>query len=245
MAELAIKIGDKAGFLDGDIIEPFTNLRIRRVHAEHICHYRHAGFTRDGLRPAVSLLAEMMDNTRQFRFNRIGRFRVQRRNLFTRAVEEFDAPNLPQWIQARQKSSRHLIFGLPGSEFWYGGGSLFNHTTLDNVWTAIESGSPEREANYTKWPATPRELRRHLFVAVNDMTEAEAVELIAPELDNRTGEVTRRRVNQVDYRTRLELSAGDIVDVLDASKELDLRTRRQFTRGEIVETRQSLDVRVR
>lgn len=237
MAELLLKVGDGAGYLDGDILCAFSRLRIRCVHAEHICHIKHTRTTSEGLRPINSLAAKFLEATQQYKTRRIGKAAVERVNLFTGDVEELDFPHLEEYLRRRLLHERHRIFGRKGREVWFGGESRVTHTVMDNVWNAIETDTPHREATHRRWPLGRMDKRHHLAIAVDDFDETVAKELIAPEVDERTNEVALRRKRLVDFRSRLLLSGQDIDDIVNREREVDLRDRRDFVRASVVEER--------
>ena len=195
MAELAVKVGDQGGghstrYRDGDVLCAFSNRRIRCTHAQHICHVRAAGFTNDGLRPNDSLAEKMLQRTRQYKIERTGVQTVVVTNLIT--MDEHTLSNVPdgdgrcmhvpEFVDNRLEHDRHAIFGSPGSEVWYGGRTYYENDRMTLVWNDIETHSAFREVDHMLWPAGRQDLKEHLMLPVNDMTDAEAEELVIPEL---------------------------------------------------------------
>ncbi|MCE9552378.1 MAG: hypothetical protein K8T91_03250 [Planctomycetes bacterium] len=90
MAELALKIGRGADYEEGDIVDAFNRLRIRRVHAEMICHVRHAGFTPQGLRPD-GLARAMHEICLQYRFERVSRNEIERVEIASGERKQFSS----------------------------------------------------------------------------------------------------------------------------------------------------------
>lgn len=197
MASLLIKIGDGPNYKDGDILFAVNRRRIRCVHAEHICHIKRAGVTREGLRPANALARWFREHTHQFQFQRVSRTVIERKNLWTGEREWYgpESIDVPLFVARRLRHERHVIFGESGREFWFGGRKDFSHAALDKVWHEIESRTNERETSYTQWPFTPHELRTFRAITVNDFDDATSSELMAPIREGSTLVKRKYRVN--------------------------------------------------
>lgn len=242
MAELMLKIGDHPSGLDehykdGDIVCAFSNRRIRSVHAEHICRLDNFGFNKDGLRPS-SLASKFYEAVYQYKFERISKTEIRRTDLVTLEQEIFShIPNvngeyihLESYLARRIAHPNHKIFGTQkGKEYWYGGKVSSNHTTLDKVWSAIETDTAERAINYTKWPLTPAEKRIFLGVGVDDFDIAEEDRLVnlemkldnqAPDYDPDLQAISYKRRANINWRS---LSLGNNQDIQNPAKEIDFR----------------------
>ncbi|TWU12845.1 hypothetical protein CA54_16710 [Symmachiella macrocystis] len=239
MAEIAIKVDDFDGYLDGDTLQGFSRLGIRRVHAENICGVGKMRRTREGLLPTNCLLRKYMQRVRQYRFERVSAGVVLRKDLRSRGRD--NAEEMPmdvrQYLRRRLRKADNLIFGLTGREFWYGGSWDFSHSAFDGVWGDIETDSNEREADHTEWPFTPADKREHLVVTVDDMSEPERVELQAPQLGAK-GQVISKRCNFVRIADDLGLTGQEVDDVRNKTREVDIRRQRQFTRATFLRVRQ-------
>lgn len=250
MAELTIKIGDQGGddparYRDGDVLCAFSNRRIRCTHAQHICHVRAAGFTTDGLRPNDSLAEKMLQRTRQYRFERLDLRTMKRITLATMDEEVLShTPNakgeyihVPEFVERRLAHSHHAMFGSPGREVWYGGRTYYDNDKMNLVWNDIETYSAFREVDHVLWPVGSDDLRVHFFCSCNDMTDAEAEELVAPQVDEKDPEnpiTEKRRSYKVAWRDLSGLSIGTQDDVTDVAKSVDIRKAVTFDRSLIV-----------
>jgi len=266
MAEIALKIDDGANYIDGDVLCAFNSRRIRCVHAEHLTSPRQAGFTKDGLRPAGSLARQALEHTRQYRFDRLSKYVVRRTNLRDGKNEELsNTPNakgehmdVPLFLKRRKEHPRHSIFGLEGQEFWYGGRTYVANDDLDKVWLEIEARTPEREVNYTLWPAGSEDLKVHLFVAVDDFLDAVAEELVEPEMRD-TGEVeegmsgeeptpimemVKRRKHNVEWEKLTGIDVSKAVEVRNKTQSIDIRAERIHDRQTIVKVKTAAVIEV-
>lgn len=92
MAELLIKVDDGAGYLDGDCLCAFNNRRIDCVHAQRLCHIDGAGFTASGLRPTGSVAQDYLNATRQYRFERVSTYTIERVTIATGVRQVLTGP---------------------------------------------------------------------------------------------------------------------------------------------------------
>ena len=110
----------------------------------------------------------------------------------------------------KRKTSAGQTFGAAGAEQWFGGRKDWgNHTKMDTVWTHIETHTPHLESNYLYAPVSIITQKKYLILPVNDLTEQEAADLVAPVMDLQ-GTPTSATVNSV-------VSTGDEHDVTLAS----------------------------
>jgi hypothetical protein len=236
LAELLIKIGPGANYDDGDCLCAFNRRRIRCVHAEHLCHLDHAGFNRDGLRPAGSLPQSLRHHTYEYLFRRVSEKTIERHNLLDGTVDTFGPESIAvdQYLRRRLKHKRHAVFGSRGREYWYGGRIDTSHAKLDAVWNAIatDAGRLEAEEEFTLWPMGRLDIRHHLAVRVQDFDDAEAEGLMSPRIErdndgnpvkdeNGTPRVISKRNINVDWRRDLLPDLGVTeADVLDREKPI-------------------------
>jgi hypothetical protein len=184
MAEILLRVRDSDainGTKDGDIICAATDLRIKHIHADTICTRSNVAFNRHGLRDPLTLIDVYLQNTCTYKFQRTSEAAVDRILLEDGTTEEISSqPNargeymdVPLFILRRLQHARHLIFGTPGNEYWYGGRQVINHTALDEVWHKIETDTPEREIDHRMFPLTVAEKRGWFAMTVDDGGEPE------------------------------------------------------------------------
>lgn len=239
MAELLLKVGsvspDQATYQDGDVVSAYSDNHISCHHVFNIFTPIAAfGFTRAGLRLTGTLLHYRMEQTSEFRFERVSATEVKRTNLTTgvEVVETFQG-SLPLYLARRVAHERHRIFGVPGAEFWYGGHVLTDDARLDRVWTEIEARTGQRKADHRRWPMSRTERMHHLYVPVTDFTVADREAYVAPLLeviearDNPDGSQTyatrtlQKRRHLVAFRDLLDSTTLSRVD--DREQEVDVR----------------------
>jgi len=122
------------------------------------------------------------------------------------------------------------MFGYPGREYWYGGGTKVTDTKLDKVWTKIESKTAHKKNNYTKFPFTDKEFGKYYVLKTDDFSNAEAAEFTASEVTiNSEGEeeVLKQRKNKIDWKA-LKLSVKEKKDKDDKSVKVDNRNKKSF-----------------
>ncbi len=246
-AQLILIVGSHPTYQDGDIICAFNRRRIRDVHAQHICHVKHATHNADGLHDLDTLPEVLRINTRQYKFERISATEVRRTDLDT--LDQLVFSNTPisvnghmehmdvkLFVKRRRAHSRHAMFGSNGNEVWYGGRTNGAYDRLTTIWNEIEARTVNREENFTEWPATPKELKRFLIISTNDFDDATAGDLTAPLLDetdpDNPFEVSKRK-NWITWRDLRDVVE---VDVLNKSTSVDMRGRKQV-RQSVVNTR--------
>lgn len=190
MAELILKIGNSInpkGYQDGDIIEAFNQRRIRKCHAEMICHVQYSGFKPNGFRPN-GIAKKFRELTYQYKFERISEKEIKRTNLTSDDTEVFsNVPNAKGeqidaelFIKRRLRHPKHATFGATGAEVWFGGNKDFSSMSMDKVWGMIEADTQEREVNYLLWPLTEREKQVYLAIGVNDFSDMKLSEVLQP-----------------------------------------------------------------
>ncbi len=234
MAEVALKAGDGGGYVDLDILAVFTRLRIRCAHAMHICHVRIAQRAGSGLILATQTARDWFEATHEFRFDRVSRREVRRVRLADGGGEIIsDVPNdsgeyidVELFIALRTRVSDHYLFGAPGRESWYGGRKDLSHATLDRVWEAIETKTPELESDHTAWPWRTRDGEAHVFVVIKDVDETEAQRLVSPllELSDPDNPIQlSKRAHLIDWRNDLGMSEATIESIDDKTRRVERR----------------------
>lgn len=234
-AELLVKVGNRGGFKDGDIIHAWNDKRIKKVFAQHICHVENTILNEDGLRNPNSLLEDYLKNTSKYKFERISKAEIRRTNLITLDQEVLsEKPNVSgeyiwvqEYIDYALKHPRHKIFGTKGNEYWYGG-NRDTEVQIDKVWDAIESKTPNNRIDKTVFPYSDNTLSKYYAITVDDFTDATG------------GDLTKNVANgerkyKVDYKNLNGLSVSDVQDIEDSKKKIDHRKSKSFTRSNIVQ----------
>ncbi len=250
MAELALKIGPGANYLDGDILAAFNSRFIRCVHAQHICHVKLAGGGIGGLRDNAHVARDWFEHTHQYRFERVSQTEIKRILLSDMSEVLIDGTpklidgkmqhmDVERYVNRRMLHNRHKMFGTTGVEVWYGGRTDVSDAKLDLVWNAIETKTAFQEADFPLWPAGNKDLISHLFVTVDDFDEAEASDLVSPELDLTDPDnpiTVKKRRRHMDWRDVIETK--EHTDIEDKTVSVDLReTMTPLVRDDTVKTK--------
>jgi hypothetical protein len=250
MAELALKIGAGANYIDGDILCAFNSRRIRCVHAQHICHVKNAGGGIGALRDNAHVARDWFEHMRQYRFERVSRTEIKR--ILLSSMKEVLIDGTPKLIDGKMQHmdvslyivrrlahKRHKIFGSPGAEVWYGGRTDVSDAKLTLVWNAIETKTAFREVDFPLWPVGSQDLISHLFVTVDDFNEAEADDLVSPELDLTDPKdpiVVKKRRRYIDWKASID--SAEHTKIEDKTVSVDLRgTMTPLVRGDVVKTK--------
>jgi hypothetical protein len=250
MPELALKIAPGANYADGDILCAFNSRRIRCVHAQHICHVKQAGGGIGGLRDNVHVARDWFEHTHQYRFERVSKTEIKRVTLADlKEVLINGTPKLidgkmqhmdvERYVNRRMLHNGHKMFGTTGAEVWYGGLKDESDAKLTLVWNAIETKTAFREVDFPLWPVGTKDLISDLFVTVDDFNEAEAEDLISPELDLTDPDdpiVVKERRHHIDWKTVIDLAEHTKIE--DKTVSVDLRsTMTPLVRGDVVLTK--------
>ncbi len=173
MAELALKIGTlgtnlSRDYQDGDILCAFNSRRIRCIHAQHICHRKLAGGGVGVHRNDAHVARDWFELTHEFRFERVSGTEILRTTLADLTEElingtprlidgQMQHMDVEAYVRRRLAHDRHKIFGTAGSEVWYGGDTDVSNAAMDLVWAAIETKTPLREVDHTRFPVWPEQ----------------------------------------------------------------------------------------
>jgi hypothetical protein len=264
----------------GDHMHIFNRRLILCKHAEHLCFSRAGNrkfqeMTADGLLDASGLGQGMMEKTRQYRYDRVSKneFTVTRlsdnttsavlpgdgtvyQNPFTSRDEVM---NLELFLNRRLKVLREdsasglPIFGLPGSEFWYGGKTDTSDTAVSNVWDEIEvrSANVRTDTAFRQMPGINNlDLANNCVIELPDVPDHILVKIeehlydpatVGP--DNETivdgnGDpiepiVIRPRRHRLLWEDMLGINATDIARMKDKGDYFDYRSVKSFNLVEI------------
>lgn len=178
MAELLIKIKpnpqNPTGLQDGDIINAFNNLYIKRVHAECICNPAKEQFNSDGLRPKGCLADMFLSKVSEFKLQRVGANEAKKIRLSDMA--EVNDPwlviaGIDEFFMIRKQNPKHQVFGTAGSEYIYGGRRSAPDSVLNDIWAEIEYRTPLREVDHRKSPMRGDEFKFFLALTVTDFDD--------------------------------------------------------------------------
>jgi hypothetical protein len=235
MAELVLMVGshkpgDETAYQDGDILCAFNDKRIKSVHAQHIAHPARWDKNGDGYLDLNSLPYKVLNRIYQYRFERLSKTEVQRITIATSEVEDvsdqmdvdlFIRRRRPAWLGAGQRGL--ALFSAPGAEVWFGG--KVDWSGVDNVWDDIEADTDKRKADHTYFPLTDTELGNFLGLAVDDMSDEAAADLVAPEMEGEGEEITtvKKRKNMVSWKDIAELSGGSIAEIETPGHRYEVR----------------------
>lgn len=245
MAELLLKVARELrpdpAYRDGDVMLAVNDRRIKQVHAQHLCHYKHVGFNSDGLRPVGSLPELYAENVWEYRFNRVSKTEVMRTELATSKQSMVEGIDAVAYVRRATQASNHMIFGTTGNEYWFGGRKRPARTAdLSIVWAGIEAKTPYREENFTRWPFSDYELKGWLAIAVDDFDDRTRGEMEKPLYDYppNTPDVKVKVVNKashrVDWQNLPGLSSGTRTNILAPKVKVDVRDAVTFQRSQVV-----------
>jgi hypothetical protein len=152
---------------------------------------------------------------------------------FTIEATEEETIDVRLFIRRRKQRPDHYLFGEDGAEVWYGGRIDMGETAIGRVWDAIEAKTEHRRTHpvFERWPMGRLDVRSHLPIAVDEFDDAEAEELVSPEIDDTDPEnpvTLRSRRNYVIINPSLGLSPTDLAKVRDKGVPFDLREVRQY-----------------
>lgn len=246
-------IGDHSTYEDGDVKSATNYRRIRQMHAEGICSVQHVLVNRDGFNPPGSLPDMYLAKTSQYKWERIGRDRVRRTNLWT--LDEIEYGSVPNNVIPIQdpdtgkeihccvrmhfnllwKHHRHRLFGDAVTEYHYGGRQLVDHPVLDAIWNEIETHSDEREAAWIAKPMGNR--RKYLIFHVDDFDNETAGDLTSPLLDEKDPEnpiTLKKRKYTGEWRGMVDVVEADVLDKRKRVDIAEIRKRpRDFIRSKV------------
>ena len=229
---LLLIAGFNSTYDDGDILLALNNRRIKHVHASHICWPRVNGKKVGGMvGTGFPLLEMMLENTKQFKFQRVGVSTVERLDMFTKEVSvisnvpnaEGESMDVRAFILRRKAGGKLPIFGADGSEMWFGGIDLTNVDKIDKLWKEIEKMTPYLAEDHTNWTFTDAELMEFLAIDVEDFDDEVASSLceqdIVIDIDLKT-KMDKKRKKGVKWK---DLPGIDEAKVLDKQLKYDAR----------------------
>ena len=236
--ELIIKVGDGAGFENGDVIHARNDQRIQWTHAQHICNKRNFGLTADNYRPTGDLFDAYMEATHTLKFTRTGENTILRSNLLTSATDTLsDVPNgageyihAARYLKRRRASTNHLIFGHAGGEYWYAKRRSASTAMVSNVWDVIEAHTAHERTNttYTVFPWTDAELSKHYVINVDNFNNTK-MGLYEESLYDLTGtNIVKTRKYNIDWLNDLGLTVAEKLAIASPTNKVDHRPTKSF-----------------
>ncbi len=238
MAELLLKIGDEAGFEDGDVLHAFNDRRICQVHTEHICCPKGRPDlnprTRSGFLIRGTLTEELCAQMFRHCFERVSASTVKRTDLVTLDEVLFDgrprlvdgrvqAMDVDLFLRNRLLAANHGIFGDERKAVWYGTSRTPDIYALGKVWDRIEADTKLRRSDHTQFPFVERTRSLHLPISFEDFDDATAADYVAPLVDQSDPDnvqAVKKREKQVAYK---EIFPDRVSKILDKSAIEDLR----------------------
>jgi len=227
MTEIVLKVDPGAGYVDGDIIEAFTDRQILHVHSEHLGDTRKFSFNGHGLNNITDLSKKIKDVYFEYRFERVNKTQVKRINLTTLEEEIFGEPDIyvEQYIKYHTNSLglRHQIFGTRDNEIWYGGGQDFSDTNVNAVWNHIETDTVNvrTDEEFTIYPIGVQDSKSHLLIPTTTFTDADAADLILPKTSG-NGDLLNKRKHHLTWQTMDEF-IGNKTDIQNKNISVDYR----------------------
>lgn len=185
MAELLIKIDDGANYADGDCICAFSDHRIGCTQAEMICRPRPSDRNASGLLLLSSLSSLWMRSVMQYRFERISPTQIRQIDQHTDTATIFgrESIDVRLFVRRRKRTQKHMLFGEDGAEVWFGGRMNLSRPTINRVWQGIELRTQHRKTSdrFRFWPMGRMDIRSHLAVRVDDLTDKEVEDFTEPQ----------------------------------------------------------------
>lgn len=215
---------------DGDVMSCMSDAEIEHCHCQRICNPRRIARNAFGNTPTGGLSEALMQNTKEYRMDRISHSEILQTNLWTGATVTFGAVadanghaiDVPLYVKRRRDSGSFKLFGNTGSEYWYGGHTRWRPADLDAIWAKIEADTPLRRINHQKYPFQANDFKSYLVYPCCWCSEAEATSATAEDAgqDGSGVEFTfRARIKAVDWRS---LSGVVEADVTNPATTVDL-----------------------
>lgn len=236
-----------------------------RICFERISNRQLAGLNGSGFLPNTHLLKDWHEACCQFRLERLNRNQCKQIRLsdmaeitITTGIPHTDLSgklnrqmNVDLYFKRQLSTFREqnargkALFSDDGNELkmvMYGGRTDMGSAAMNTVWAAITSKTGRLEADettYKKEPPFGSYQRRRVVIRVDDFTDEEAGVITSSlqDLTDPDNPITvKKRKSWVDWENSLGLSAKEISDSKDDSKDPDLR-KNEKTRSTIVQTK--------
>lgn len=228
-ADLIVSVEDARGYEEGDVLNVFNSASVLRVHAQHEVHPKRVARRASGAIQADTLLETYLDETKQYKFERISSTEVRRTDRFTNSIDTISATpnadgeymNVQLYIDRRLKHDRNKVFGEEGAEYWFGGNSSITVTTMDRVWDAIET--EKGIVRPSTFPFTANEMRRYAVLRVADLTPRQLNEVISSSTTD-SGEFIKARARKIDF-TKTNLTGAERDSLVSDVSNKDFRHR--------------------
>ena len=221
--------GPDPGWQDGDIICALNWHRTRCVHVEHICHPQHMTGGK-GVRRPLNMIGRLafLENVKEFRFDVLNSTQVKRTTL-DGGLEEVLPMGTTEYITRRLQHERHMIFGVEGSEVFYGGKTLSTDANLDTAWDVVEANTGNREEQFDFWPCGALDLQHHLVLNATDFRDTDRGDFEEQDTDDTDPDnpiMVKRRLRKFEWQQVNGMSAAQIAQVQDRSVPVDIRDRK-------------------
>ena len=201
---------NEADFEQGDIVHAFNQKRLLKVYAEIITNPKTAPRNQDTLIEPNSLLDIYLQNTKQYKFERISETEIRKTNLETNQTDILsntpnqnrEAMDVQLFINRRLKSNTHQLFGTKGHEYWYGGKDITTTEKLIIIWDRIETRTEYKRADATAEKLISPNEKDYELIPVEDFTDEQKGELESPLTDDTDPEnpkTLKQRKYKVDF----------------------------------------------
>lgn len=235
-----LKIGEGSNYEDGDILQSFNRRRIGLVHAEHIGHITKAGGGKLVHRSYDTIARRLREKIYQYEFKRVSTNFIKRTNLWTgeskiigkKVDEDGDAMDVPLFISRRLKHDKHVIFGSPGKEVWYGGKRKIDSDNVDVLWDQIQEHTPYLRKDHELWPVGNIDCKNHLNIKVDDFNEKTA-SLFQSSICDEKGRILHKRAHNVLWQELPQLDGSLKKQIPDKVLPVDIRTLWMWFKEEI------------
>ena len=229
---------------DGDLIWVISDHRILNTNVQGILNWRERKRDADGYLMTAGPLEDYYARSHKYRFDRISETEVLRTDLETLETDTLsNSPNkdgeqidVKLFLKRRLKNKDHNVFCCKGFERWYGHRIQTNELDLIEILNSIEIRQIPG-VDWAKWQFSPREKRRFLLIDIDDITDDQAAEFMAPLTKTEGDDVTvvKARKYNVDWRTKLGFTLTQITRIETRSGSLDFRTSGEKDTGTIID----------
>jgi hypothetical protein len=200
--QIILAVGTHPTLEDGDVLHAFNRREIRRKWAELLSRQY----------DPATLLENYLATISQYKYELIG---GQLKRTDQKTLDEVWCT----WCNVSQFMANYTGPLFRGDTFYgCGGKTYYDDTTLDSLWSFIESNTAYREADYPWYPWP--ENRRYLVLAVNDFNDATMRDFEAPLTSGPN--VLKKRKSYVAWRGGLVALGATEADVLNKKKPIDV-----------------------
>ena len=199
MGEIAVKAKTVGKYEEDDIVDAFSEKRIMVNNLQLICFkqntQRQLSNAVNGIIPLGDIAQTYLEKTSQFKFERIGDKKGKITRLSDGNEIEFDSGvkftqhngkevhmDLETVIAKKKKAAQFPMFGEEGLGVWYGGSTTYEDAALNDIWTDVETKTPERKADNKniRWPFGNMEMKNNACLITVPFSNSEIANLLEP-----------------------------------------------------------------